>query len=1285
MTAASRITLLVLVCFCLYEVSDGQAADRTTYGNDFYIGIFRATWSWRNGLNISTLSTQLVNFTIDTEIGWNYTGNVSVYEPVTVYLPSVLEPLHANYSERHKGIHVHSDSPISVIVSMTEYEFSGEYLAYPYIDLGQQRYEYYVVSASASSNIWIGFQSMFLLVGNENDTTITITPTQIIEVPVDPQDPNSTLVAVGPGNTHTITLHQMQTLAIGTSTRDLTGTAITSDKPLTVISGHQCGTLSDELPEQQEAQQLSSGWGSWLWLGWTGWCDYLVEQIPPTVTWGKRFLIVPFPNGTIHHYNKIIASAHDTTVTQTCNGSIVADITLSSPGDWNSEEWNITYDPRAYCVIESDKPILVMQFSAEGYISHVNASYFSFVMSIVPSVKQYINTVLYSPVTKHYFFYHISFHYVHITTTDTSSVLLDGVPYNWTWYPITNQNGNTVGYGTIHKFSDVNPHVLQHTNSSAGLSVTAYGSNTYDWHYDLDAYALLLGMKLNVIGINEIIHLSPWYGHIFGGVPVILTVPEYIKEELTITCQFHDIEVRGFLVSPYQVLCITPQLNVTGRAPVQLKHQFKPYGYNSSFYSQSIEHEYKVNIISNDLLIHAQDTITLTWIPTSFSESTGTVNTANLCINIKLHIFTNNSVHQVNELASNISNNGSCTVSIPTVSHSSAQIVYPAIISIEAIGNNHQNPILYDNAEGTVKQWTDMIWISNIDKFVAECKTWSTIEHPTVGEALLSVVRSEVPCPPTIDQARTINSGLIQNTNNKLVRFLHPNADKCYHQQTTVRTQGSSNECCYDTSGQLIIGPTSGGSVDKASPIGSDSSNYLSSLLSHQQEDILPYIHCCKGSMTNCNEYYKRRPSDNGTAYVPPIPAWTIGDPHIITLDQYKYTFNGKGEFILIETDDESFTLQGRMMETQNGTASVFTAVVAKTNDSSGVQFEIKVKYSITSFVCLVNGEEIDFSEIKSQEFDDVTVYETSNNTFGATFTNGAYLQAQEQNGFISLITVGLPKSFYNRTRGLMGIFNGDMDDDMTPKGDTEPLPLNSTLQTIHESFGITWIIGDPSDSLFIYDFPKRWSTYYDPSFTPVYEPVFTDPNLEEKANEICGNDDFCKFDIAATGRTEIGEATLNGGKIFDAIVNLSQPIICDPPCVHGACVSTDVCACGEGYEGSTCDSIVTTECVQNPCNGGGCQYHAGSYICTCLSGLTGDFCEENIPTATVDATDTANIGLVVGLTVGILIPLVIVTIIAIIVVVLVIVRRKRNKKESEKKYTDQQEMKEVPENVYKQ
>ena len=480
----------------MHEVSNGQVADRSTYGNDFYIGILKPLWNSRYELYITTLSTPLINFAVNIKVGGSYSGNVSVDQPATVLLPSYSRPLHAYYSQRHKGIHVHSDFPISVIVTVQHFDYKGEYLAYPYIDLGQQQYEYYVVSAE-TSNFWPGFQSQFLLVGNENSTTITIAPTQSIEIPMDPQDPNSALVLVVPGNTHTIVLHQLQTLLIRTLTGDLTGTAIVSNKLLTVISGHECGTLSDELSEQQWEQLQREGW--WWWGALR--CDYLVEQIPPTVTWGKKFLLVPFPDESVQYYNKIIASAHATTVTQTCNGSVVATISLLSPGDWNSREWNITYDPGAYCVIESNEPILVMQFSGEGHIrkSHLNATYFDQVMSIIPPVEQYINTVLYLPNTYFRYFNH----YIQITTTDNSTILLDGVPCNWTWYAIKNQDSSTVGYGTVTAFSDVEPHVLQHTNVSAGLSVTAYGSDGHYWHWGTPGiYAFIIGMKLNPVEIG---------------------------------------------------------------------------------------------------------------------------------------------------------------------------------------------------------------------------------------------------------------------------------------------------------------------------------------------------------------------------------------------------------------------------------------------------------------------------------------------------------------------------------------------------------------------------------------------------------------------------------------------------------------------------------------------------------------------------------------------------------------------------------------------------------------
>ena len=135
------------------KTTNGQLS---TYGVHFYVGIVRSIWHYRRELTITTLSVQPVNFTVELGIGWNhnstswyYTGNVSVDSPALVILPNNVEPHHGNYSERFKGIHIYSNddnTPISVVVMSVEFDLNAEYLAYPYINMGLQRYEYYVVS-----------------------------------------------------------------------------------------------------------------------------------------------------------------------------------------------------------------------------------------------------------------------------------------------------------------------------------------------------------------------------------------------------------------------------------------------------------------------------------------------------------------------------------------------------------------------------------------------------------------------------------------------------------------------------------------------------------------------------------------------------------------------------------------------------------------------------------------------------------------------------------------------------------------------------------------------------------------------------------------------------------------------------------------------------------------------------------------------------------------------------------------------------------------------------------
>ena len=67
--------------------------------------------------------------------------------------------------------------------------------------------------------------------------------------------------------------------------------------------------------------------------------------------------------------------------------------------------------------------------------------------------------------------------------------------------------------------------------------------------------------------------------------------------------------------------------------------------------------------------------------------------------------------------------------------------------------------------------------------------------------------------------------------------------------------------------------------------------------------------------------------------------AWVFGDPHIRTLDGLEFTFNGLGEYTLIETTDKNFTLQGRTeraldKDGKEMQATVFSAFAAKDADS---------------------------------------------------------------------------------------------------------------------------------------------------------------------------------------------------------------------------------------------------------------------------------------------------------------------------------------------------------------
>ena len=75
---------------------------------------------------------------------------------------------------------------------------------------------------------------------------------------------------------------------------------------------------------------------------------------------------------------------------------------------------------------------------------------------------------------------------------------------------------------------------------------------------------------------------------------------------------------------------------------------------------------------------------------------------------------------------------------------------------------------------------------------------------------------------------------------------------------------------------------------------------------------------------------------------------WFWGDPHIKTLDGGNYTFNGLGEYVMVDAKNGTFQLQARTkLAVGNSTkATIFSAGAAKEENTSTIEVRVKPKGS---------------------------------------------------------------------------------------------------------------------------------------------------------------------------------------------------------------------------------------------------------------------------------------------------------------------------------------------------
>ena len=180
-----------------------------------------------------------------------------------------------------------------------------------------------------------------------------------------------------------------------------------------------------------------------------------------------------------------------------------------------------------------------------------------------------------------------------------------------------------------------------------------------------------------------------------------------------------------------------------------------------------------------------------------------------------------------------------------------------------------------------------------------------------------------------------------------------------------------------------------------------------------------------------------------------------FGDPHIITLDGFQYTYNGAGEYVILDALSGEFLLQARTepaerLDGGSPVGTAFTAFAIRMGNSDVVEIR---RSTFRGLIVLVNGDRLSLLQETELSFRNVTVSSLGNSTALVSFEGGLTVQVQNRNDFLLIQIASLPATYRDNTKGLLGVWNGNPSDDLQRPDGTVLFP-NSTNREIHESFG---------------------------------------------------------------------------------------------------------------------------------------------------------------------------------------------------------------------------------------
>ncbi len=337
----------------------------------------------------------------------------------------------------NQGIRITSLAEVTVYGVNIRPNSTDAYLGLPVDILGKE-----YIALGYQGNI---SPSQMTIVATDDNTTVTITPSfsqgaRVMGVPY--------VIALNKG--------QVYQLRGSGSTRDVSGTLISSDKKIAVYGGTQC-------------VNIPTGYAA---------CDIIVEQIPPINTWGKSFVALPLARKQGSTF-RVLASEDNTIVLK--DGNIVATI--------NRGQFYEVIDSTEV-IFESTKPVLVAQYCHGQLWDNVTSDPF---MMLIPPFEQYLGAYTVATPTNAV----ITDHFLNIIAPNgaTGTVLLDGVLIpSGDFNPI-----GSSGFSGVTKQVALGSHTI---NSTAPVGVHSYG------YGNADSYGYPGGQSLSEVASADSLSLS---------------------------------------------------------------------------------------------------------------------------------------------------------------------------------------------------------------------------------------------------------------------------------------------------------------------------------------------------------------------------------------------------------------------------------------------------------------------------------------------------------------------------------------------------------------------------------------------------------------------------------------------------------------------------------------------------------------------------------------------------------------------------------------------------------